>query len=153
MAEEPKPKSYRVIPHYSPVSEAVTSFTVEDPEGARLAKWRRYVEDIGKRYTAVPLADLENAQVTYSTYRAVFVLGKSSFTLDSLKGKPAAQDLSTPQRLMRYGVKEEDFEKVINLDGKYSLSELRDLCRAHGVPTSGDKKKLISRLLEAGVEL
>ncbi len=150
---EPVPKSYRVIPHYSPVSGTLTSFTVEDPEGVKAVRWRQYVDDVARQYSVVPKKDIEDATVSYTDYRVLFVLGRTSFTLEDLKGKPAARDLSTPERLMRYGVKEEDFQKVIELDGKYSLEQLRDLCRAHHVPTSGDKKKLISRLLEAGVEL
>jgi len=40
---------------------------------------------------------------------------------------------------------------VIELDGKFTLEELRTLARDHGLPVSGDKKKIIARLMEEGL--
>ncbi|MDD5510465.1 MAG: SAP domain-containing protein [Dehalococcoidales bacterium] len=148
-AEEPRPDKFRIIPHYSPVTGILTSFTVEDPKGVPVTRWREYATEINKRYPAVPVKELEEAKVQYLEYRAVFTLGRASFTLEQLKGKPAVSELSTTQRLARYGVSEEDYEKVIETDKKFTMNDLRQMCRDLGLATGGDKKKLISRLMEA----
>lgn len=146
---ETKPAKFRIIPHYSPITGILNGFTVEDPDGAPVTKWREYITEINKRYPAIHIKELEEAKVKYFQYIAAFTLGRASFTLDQLKGKPAVSEMGTPQRLARYGVPEEEYEKVIEMDKNFNLNELREMCRDLGLATGGDKKKLISRLMEA----
>lgn len=145
---EPQPESYHIVSHYSDITGILQGFTVEDPGGKPVSKWLQYIDEIHKQYPGVSIKELEKAKVSYTQYRAVFVLERVSFTPDKLVGRPAAQSPETPQRLARYGVAKEDYGKVIEMDRKYSQEELRKMCREKGLPTSGDKKKLISRLLE-----
>lgn len=72
-----------------------------------------------------------------------------ALALDILKipGTPLKQELSTEERLQVYGVPSEMHKAVIEMDKKYSLEELRNLCREKGLATTGDKKKLASALL------
>lgn len=74
---------------------------------------------------------------------------KSQLALDILRipGTPLKQELSTEERLQTYGVPAEMHKAVIEMDKKYSLEELREMCRGKGLPTAGDKKKLASILL------
>ena len=146
---EPLPERFHIIPHYSPVTNILTSFTVEDPDGVAESKQQEYNTEINKLYPAVTLKELDKAKVQYFQYRAVVTLGRASFTLDQLRGKPAVKEMGTTQRLARYGVPEEDYEKVIEMDRQFNLDELRNMCRDLGLATGGDKKKLISRLMEA----
>ncbi len=149
MVEEPRPPAFRIIPHYSPLTGILTSFTVEDPEGKTVTKWQQYVDQISRQYPSTS-REVREAKVEYTDYRAVFVLPRASFTLAQLTGKPAVAQLTTEERLAHYGVPQEQYEKVIELDKQYNLDELRQMCRDRGLATGGDKKKLISRLLEAG---
>ena len=41
----------------------------------------------------------------------------------------------------------EILEKCMEMDGKYTLKELRDMCRAAGVGLSGGKKELAAKLI------
>lgn len=65
----------------------------------------------------------------------------------SIPGTPLQQELSTEERLQTYGVPSEMHKAVIEMDKKYNLEELREMCRGKGLPTAGDKKKLASILL------
>ena len=67
----------------------------------------------------------------------------SLITIDSLTGR----QLTTEERLQQYKVPPELWKKVIDMDKEHSLEQLREMCRAKGLPTSGDKKKLASSLL------
>jgi len=40
--------------------------------------------------------------------------------------------------------------KCIEMDGKYSLAELRDMCRKAGLSPSGEKKELAAKLIAKG---
>lgn len=54
---------------------------------------------------------------------------------------------TTTQRLMRYGLTPEEYEKAVELDRQYSQEELVQMCRTLGLPTGGEKKALCARLL------
>ena len=49
------------------------------------------------------------------------------------------------------GITGEILEKCIEMDGKYTLTELRDMCREAGLSSSGDKKELAAKLIAKGV--
>jgi len=49
------------------------------------------------------------------------------------------------------GITGEILEKCIEMDGKYSLNELRDMCREAGLSLSGAKKELAAKLIAKGV--
>ena len=57
------------------------------------------------------------------------------------------RELTTEERLQSYGIPSELHKSVIEMDEKYSLEELRALCREKGLATTGDKKKLASSLM------
>ncbi|MBA7630597.1 hypothetical protein ES703_38120 [subsurface metagenome] len=42
-------------------------------------------------------------------------------------------------------------EKCIEMDGKYALEELRDMCREAGLSPSGAKKELAAKLIAKGI--
>jgi len=42
--------------------------------------------------------------------------------------------------------------QCIEMDGKYTLKELRDMCREAGLSSSGDKKELAAKLIARGVK-
>jgi len=44
----------------------------------------------------------------------------------------------------------EIFEKCMEMDGKYTLEELRDMCREAGLGLSGAKKELAAKLIAKG---
>jgi len=46
----------------------------------------------------------------------------------------------------------EILEKCIEMDGKYNLQELRDMCREAGLSLRGHKKELAAKLIAAGRE-
>ena len=46
----------------------------------------------------------------------------------------------------------EILEKCIEMDGKYTLKELRDMCREAGLSLSGAKKELAAKLIAKGVK-
>ena len=46
----------------------------------------------------------------------------------------------------------EILEKCIEMDGKYTLKELRDMCREAGLSPSGHKKELAAKLIARGVK-
>jgi len=48
------------------------------------------------------------------------------------------------------GVTDEILKKLIELDGKYTLTELRTLCIKAGFSPNGQKKKLAAKLLSNG---
>ena len=45
----------------------------------------------------------------------------------------------------------EILEKCIEMDGKYTLEELREMCREAGLSLSGAKKELAAKLIAKGV--
>ncbi len=45
----------------------------------------------------------------------------------------------------------EILEKCIEMDGKYTLKELRDMCREAGFSPSGAKKELAAKLIARGI--
>ena len=49
------------------------------------------------------------------------------------------------------GITGEILEKCIEMDGKYTLEELREMCREAGLSPSGDKKTLAGKLIAKGV--
>ena len=49
------------------------------------------------------------------------------------------------------GITEELLEKCIEVDGKYTLNELRDMCREAGLSLIGAKKELAAKLIAKGV--
>jgi len=49
------------------------------------------------------------------------------------------------------GITGEILEKCIEIDGKYTLQELRDMCREAGLSLSGAKKELAAKLIAKGV--
>ncbi len=55
--------------------------------------------------------------------------------------------LTTEERLARYGLWPEEYREAIEYDRKFTLVELRRMCREEGLPTGGEKKKLIAELL------
>ncbi|MBA7644865.1 hypothetical protein ES703_52612 [subsurface metagenome] len=50
------------------------------------------------------------------------------------------------------GITEPILEKCIEMDYKYTLKELRDMCREAGLSLSGEKKELAAKLIAKGVE-
>jgi len=42
--------------------------------------------------------------------------------------------------------------KCIEMDGKYTMKELRDMCREAGLSPSGAKKELAAKLIAKGIE-
>ena len=49
------------------------------------------------------------------------------------------------------GITESILAQCIEMDGKYSLEELRDMCRDAGLSPSGAKKELAAKLIAKGV--
>ena len=49
------------------------------------------------------------------------------------------------------GITGEILEKCIEMDGKYTLKELRDMCREAGLSPGGEKKELAAKLIAKGV--
>lgn len=57
-------------------------------------------------------------------------------------------ELSTEDRLTKFGLSLEEFSQAIEIDREQSLEQLREKCRTLGLPTSGEKKRLIANLLQ-----
>jgi len=55
-------------------------------------------------------------------------------------------------RLFPGGITAEILAKCIEMDGKYTLKELRDMCREAGLSPSGEKKELAAKLIARGIE-
>lgn len=83
------------------------------------------------------------------TIRQILAIRQAPPTRSYVEGAPAmGQDKrDTMRSLAQYGLTPEEYAKAIELDGKYNLGELREMCRALGLSVSGDKKKLAARLL------
>lgn len=62
----------------------------------------------------------------------------------------ARKQPTTEELLIKYGVPPDKFELVIALDREYTLEQLRQICYEKELPIGGDKKKLITQLMEIG---
>jgi len=49
------------------------------------------------------------------------------------------------------GITEPILAECIEMDGKYSLAELKEMCREAGLSTSGHKKELAAKLIAKGI--
>lgn len=65
-----------------------------------------------------------------------------------LKRLALFSELSTEDRFATYGARPEQYRAIIEMDGRYTLEELRERCRQLDLPASGDKKELCFRLVE-----
>ena len=63
------------------------------------------------------------------------------------KGMPYNVSLTTEERLIKYGLWPEEYAEAYEYDRRYTLYELKTMCRESGLPTGGEKKKLIAELL------
>ena len=61
---------------------------------------------------------------------------------------PKPPELSTEDRLTKFGLSPEEFNQAIEIDRELNLEQLREKCRTLGLPTSGEKKRLIANLLQ-----
>ena len=68
------------------------------------------------------------------------------------------EELTTKERLDREvgdlfdgGIRDEIVNRLVTIDGEYSLQELREKCRQAGISPNGHKKKLAAKLLAKGV--
>ena len=50
------------------------------------------------------------------------------------------------------GITEKILAECIEMDGKYTLEELRNMCREAGLSPSGDKKTLAAKLIARGIK-
>ncbi|MBA7533270.1 hypothetical protein ES705_25505 [subsurface metagenome] len=50
------------------------------------------------------------------------------------------------------GITEPVLAECIEMDGKYTLEELKKMCKEAGLSTSGHKKKLAAKLLARGIK-
>jgi len=69
------------------------------------------------------------------------------------------EELTTEERLEAEvgelfpgGITGKILAKCIEMDGKYTLEELRNMCREAGLSLSGAKKELAAKLLARGIE-
>jgi hypothetical protein len=49
--------------------------------------------------------------------------------------------------MIKFGLWPDEFEKAIQMDRDYTTNELRTFCREEGLPTGGEKKRLIANLI------
>jgi hypothetical protein len=62
--------------------------------------------------------------------------------------QPTGPDrLTLNERMIKYGLYPEEFNQAIEMDREHSLEELKRFCKAEGLPSGGEKKKLIANLI------
>jgi len=85
----------------------------------------------------------ENARRPVKRERAMRILVEEPTTEERLEAEVG--------ELFPGGITGGILEKCIEMDGKYTLEELRNMCREAGLSLSGAKKELAAKLIAKGV--